>query len=165
MFFRSSLRISRLLHIIFCNFLKSSFFPLKSHKTIDQRITMWFYNNSNEHYINNKPVTISIVPHFPNVAQFPQDIYLEPFVTPRYRDTDRLLFMIRGNGSIGYRSCKTSHSSSYHRNDNDKISEEEGFEMSSGEESCGHRSLETTHYSSINHRDCEHRFLRPYTLP
>ena len=58
-----------------------------------------------------------------------------------------MLFTMRGDGSLGYWSCKTSHSSSCRRNDNDEICEEEGIEASSGEECRGHRSLETSHSS------------------
>ena len=42
--------------------------------------------------------------------------------------------MMRGDGIIGYWSVKTSHYSSCRRNDNDEGSEEEGIEVSSGEE-------------------------------
>ena len=45
-----------------------------------------------------------------------------------------------GEGSIGYWSCKTSHSYSHLRNNNYEIFEEEFLEVSSDELRNGHRS-------------------------
>ena len=61
-----------------------------------------------------------------------------------------MLFMIRGDGSLGSLSCNTSHYSSHHRNEDDVSSEEEGIEVSSGEEILGHRYLETSQYFLSN---------------
>ena len=74
----------------------------------------------------------------------------KPFVTPRQWYTQQVLFMIRGDGSLGSRSCKTIHYSSYRSKDNNESSEEEGIEVSLGQEIHGNRSLGTIHSSSCN---------------
>ena len=61
-----------------------------------------------------------------------------------------MLFTIWGDQSLGYFSCKTRHYPSRHLNNGDESSEEEGMEVSLGEESLGHRYLDTSHSSSIN---------------
>ena len=55
-----------------------------------------------------------------------------------------------GYQSLGYWSHKTSHSSARHRNEGNESSEEEGTEVSSGEEIIRHRSIDTIHSYSIN---------------
>ena len=64
-----------------------------------------------------------------------------------------------GDGSIGYWSHDTSHYS-YHRfNDGCGISEDEGLEVSLGNERRGRRSLETSHSSTSNHRGRGHMYF------
>ena len=70
---------------------------------------MWSYYKSNNHDNRNKPVQIFIASHLPDAVKFLHVIYLKPFITPRKRDTDQVLFKMRGNGSLGYRSRNTSH--------------------------------------------------------
>ena len=53
--------------------------------------------------------------------------------------------------SLGTWSRKISHSSVRHCNNSDENYEEEGIEVSLGEEICGHSYLETIHSFSINH--------------
>ena len=45
---------------------------------------------------------------------------------------EKVLFMMRVGGSLGYWSRKTSHSSSLRYNNYDEIYEEEGIEVSLG---------------------------------
>ena len=63
---------------------------------------------------------------------------------------DKVLLNMRVDISLVYRSSKTRHYSYHHRNDDDEIYEEEGFEVYPGEESLGRRSLDTIHSSSSN---------------
>ena len=55
-----------------------------------------------------------------------------------------------GYQSLGSWSLKTSHPYARPCNDSEKSSEQEGVELSSGEENFGHMSLETSLSSSIN---------------
>ena len=48
--------------------------------------------------------------------------------------------MMSGDGSLGYWYNDTSHYYSYHRNNDDEISEDEGLELSLCDERRGHRS-------------------------
>ena len=59
-------------------------------------------------------------------------------------------FMMYGYGSLGYWSHYTVHSSSYRRNDDNEISEEEGLEVSSGDKRRGDRSLENSQSFSLH---------------
>ena len=54
------------------------------------------------------------------------------------------------NGSLGYWSHKTMHSSYRRCNGDYRSSGEEFIEVSSGEESRGYRYIETSHSSSIH---------------
>ena len=56
-----------------------------------------------------------------------------------------------GDGSLGYWSCETSHSSFQLSNSNG-IFDDESLEVSAGDGRCGHRSLATSHSSSHNSR-------------
>ena len=58
--------------------------------------------------------------------------------------------MIGGDGSLGSWYRKTIHSSSCRSNNDNKNSEEEGIDVSSGEESHENRCIETIHSSSCN---------------
>ena len=67
---------------------------------------------------------------------------------------------MRGDESIGSRSCNNIHYSSIRINDNDESYEEEVIVVYLGEESRGHMSLETSHYYSNNcggREICGHR--------
>ena len=99
---------------------------------------MWSYNSIEYQNNSNKTLQLSIVSHLPDAIKFPQTISLKPS------------FMIRGNGSLGNWSRKTSHSYSRRHNDDDKSSGEEGLEVSLGEESCGLGTLDTRHTFSSN---------------
>ena len=73
-----------------------------------------------------------------------------------------MLFALRGDVSLGYRSLKTVHSSSYRRNDDVESYEEEGLEVSLGKKSSGNSYIEIIHSSSSNSRGHEsrgHRYL------
>ena len=111
---------------------------------------MWRSNNNDKPDNRNKHFPTYIAPHFPGIVQFLKCITLKPFVTPREWDAEQVLFTISGDGSLGHWYLKASHYSSHRHNNEDKISEEENLEASSGEESRGHRSLETIHSSSSN---------------
>ena len=122
---------------------------------------MWRSDNSNEHDNINKPVQIYIASQLPKTVKLPQVVSLKPFVTRRKQDMEQVLFVVRGNGSLGYCSRKTSHYYYGHCNNDDESYEEEVIDVSSGEESHGHRSLDTSHSSSSNHICCEiseHRY-------
>ena len=58
-------------------------------------------------------------------------------------------FRVSGDGSLGYWSCETSHSSFQLSNSNG-IFDDESLEVSAGDGRCGHRSLATSHSSSHN---------------
>ena len=70
-----------------------------------------------------------------------------------------MLFTMSGDGSLGYWSHKTIHYSSHHHNNENEINEEEGLEVSLGEERHGHRYLEISHYSLSNHGGRRHRYF------
>ena len=91
---------------------------------------MWCSYNRDEHNNSDKPVPLPIPP-----IQW---------------DAEKVLFTMCGDQSLGFRSRNTSYYSDCRRNDDDVISEEEGMEVSLGEESCGHMSLETSHFSQLS---------------
>ena len=62
-----------------------------------------------------------------------------------------------GDGSLGYWSHKTIHSSSRHLNDDDEIYEEECIEVYLVDEICGNRSLGTIHSYPSSCGGCGHR--------
>ena len=113
----------------FCDFYQSSLCPLQSHKTSEQRNTICNSNNSDNHDNRKEPVLLSIAPDFNYSVQLPQNIFLNPFIKLKQRDADKLLFMMRGNGSLGSRHFKTSHSSSRRRNTDNASSEGEFIEV------------------------------------
>ena len=135
---------------------------MQYHKTSKQMNSVWRSDNTNDYDNRNGPVQLSNVSHFLDVIKLLQLISLNPFITPRYRDAEKFLSVMKVNGSLGYRYHNTSHSSSHHPNNNDKISEEEVLKFSSGEVRCVNSSLETSHSSSSNHGCCEkfgHRYI------
>ena len=129
-------------------------------KNIEQRNTVLHFNNIYDHNNSNEPVQISIPSHFTDTVKFSQVISLNPFITPRERDAEQLLFTIRVNGSLGPWFHKTIHSSSCCCNNNHENSEEEFIELSLGEESHGHMSLVTSQCFASNHGGCESRVNR-----
>ena len=68
-----------------------------------------------------------------------------------------MLLLMRYNGSLGYRSHKTSYYSYRRQNDDEESSEEEVLEVYLGEESCGNRSIDNRQCSSSNCGVCESR--------
>ena len=141
--------------MFFCTFYSSSLWPLQSHKMSKHIITILCSNNSNRHDNRHETLPTTISYHFPDAVQFLQYITLVSFITPRERDTEQVLFIMRVDRILGYFSLKTSHYSSLHSNNNGKSSEEVALEVSLGEESRGHGSLETSHSSSSDCGDCE----------
>ena len=97
------------------------------------------------------------MPHLPDAIKFLQVMSLTSFITTKEWDVDQVLFTLRGNGSLGYWYRKTSNSSSYRHNDDDKGSQVEILEVSLGEESRGHRSLDNSHFYSSKSGCCERR--------
>ena len=77
-------------------------------------------------------------------------IHQKPFITPRERESEQILFTMMGDGSPGSWSRNTIHYSYRHCNNSNGSSEEEGIEVSLGEESRGHRYLDTSQFSSSN---------------
>ena len=82
---------------------------------------MWRSDNSDDHDNINKPVQLLITSHVPDVIKFLQVISLKS------------LFMMRGNGSLGYRSRKTRNCVSCRPNNDDGSSKEEGLEVYLGQ--------------------------------
>ena len=115
---------------------------------------MWFLsiplhniiNKNDDHNNSNKSVQIPIASHFCDAVKFPQVISLKLFITPIEQDLERLLFMIRDTGSLGYLSRKTSYSSFFRFIYGNESYEGEFISLSLGEESWGHRSLDTSHF-------------------
>ena len=128
---------------------------------------MWCYYNSDENNTSNEPVPL--------------------YSTPRERETEKVLFTIKGNRILGCKSCNTSHSSAHCCTNIVKISEEEGIGVSLdekirrykslvtsyyysinfvGRESCAHRSQDTNHYNSSSYgvHDCRSSFFQPFFL-
>ena len=110
--------------MFFCTFYSSSLWPLQSHKMSKHIITILCSNNSNIHDNRHETVPTTISYHFPDAVQFLQYITLASFITPRERDMEQVLFIMRVDRSLGYCSLKTSHYSSLHSNNNGKSSEE-----------------------------------------
>ena len=117
-------------------------------------MTVWCSNNIDEWNNSYKLVPTIIAPHYLDVVHFQKYITLKPFITPRERDTEQVLCTMNVDLSLGYWSHKTSHSSSQPHNVDNEFYEEEGLEVSLGEESCGHRLLETSHSSSSHYVGC-----------
>ena len=82
--------------------------------------TVWRSDNSDDHDNINRPVQISNVSQYLDAIKLPQVIYLKLFITPRDKDTDKVLSMIRGNESLGYWYHNTIYSFSHHPNDDEK---------------------------------------------
>ena len=78
-------------------------------------------NNSDNQDNKNVPVKLSIASHFTDAVKFLQVISLKPFITSIERDADQVLFKMRGNVSLVYCHHNTSHYSSRHRNDKNKL--------------------------------------------
>ena len=66
--------------------------------------TLWRSYNSDEHNNSDKPVLL--------------------YITLRYQEADKVLFIMWGDQSLGYWSRKTSHYFSCRRNNDDESSEE-----------------------------------------
>ena len=75
---------------------------------------------------------------------------------------------MRGDESLGSRSCKNSHYYACCCNYGDEISETEGMMVFQEKKNCRHMYLYTKHSSLINHGDFEirdHRSQETVTLP
>ena len=111
-----------------CDFYQSSLCPMQSPKPASRGTP----------YVI--PITATITTTEKNLSYFPLRLtsmtpssyrkkFLNPFIKLKQRDADKLLFMMRGNGSLGSRHFKTSHSSSRRRNTDNASSEGEFIEV------------------------------------
>ena len=106
---------------------------------------MWNYDNRDDKNNINKHVQLYIAYHLSDAGKYPEVIYLNPFITPREWDAGKVLFLMRGYGSLGYQYRKKNHYSSRRRNGDDRSSEEEYIGVYLGEEGRGHVYIDTIH--------------------